>query len=112
MWLLWLLYILHIISRENALCVGKVTIVKGGRMMAKGKIDSLTGLRGFAAIWVIWFHAMGAKSLWFLDNFLRRGYTGVDLFFVLSGFVISYVYADKMMEFSSRRSKDFIRRDL
>ena len=63
----------------------KVTIVKG-RMMAKGKIDSLTGLRGFAAIWVIWFHAMGAKSIWFLDNFLRRGYTGsADLFFVLTG---------------------------
>ena len=56
-----------------------------GFMMGQQKIESLTGLRALAAMWVIWFHAMGSPSVWYLDNFLRRGYTGVDLFFVLSG---------------------------
>ena len=78
--------------------------------MGQQKIESLTGLRALAAMWVIWFHAMGSPSVWYLDNFLRRGYTGVDLFFVLSGFVISYVYADKMKDFSWKETYTFIRR--
>ncbi len=78
--------------------------------MKQQRIESLTGLRAVAAIWVIWFHAMGSSSVWYLDNFLRRGYTGVDLFFVLSGFVISYVYADKMKVFSWKGYHAFIRK--
>lgn len=52
-------------------------------------ISNLTGVRGFAAIWVLLYH--------FFDgwNFpvISRGYLGVDVFFVLSGLVLSLVYA-------------------
>jgi len=65
-------------------------------MAAQGKsstIPSLTGVRGIAALWVLVYHlqsfsrqlglgALGSVPL------LRGGWAGVDLFFVLSGFVL------------------------
>jgi peptidoglycan/LPS O-acetylase OafA/YrhL len=57
-------------------------------------IGNLTGLRALAARWVLFHH--------FLDdlNFpvISRGYLGVDVFFVLSGFVLSIVYLPKLPE--------------
>lgn len=46
---------------------------------------SLDGLRGLAILAVVWHHAGGAASSTLLA---RRGFLGVDLFFVLSGFLI------------------------
>jgi peptidoglycan/LPS O-acetylase OafA/YrhL len=65
--------------------------------MSKHNISSLTGLRGLAAWWVVFYHfreAMGrdASQAWF-DTLLAHGYLAVDLFFILSGFVIAYNYA-------------------
>ncbi|WP_404422061.1 acyltransferase family protein [Thalassospira australica] len=64
--------------------------------MASQRIDSLTGLRGIAALIVVIYHYTGG----FLPNldlteytlFVRKGYLWVDLFFLLSGFVIAHVY--------------------
>jgi len=56
---------------------------------------ALTGLRGIAAVLVVMHHAslhIGGTGLPAVGGLLRRGYLGVDLFFVLSGFVISMVY--------------------
>lgn len=56
---------------------------------------ALTGLRGVAAVLVVMHHAslhLGGAGLPAVGGLLRRGYLGVDLFFVLSGFVISMVY--------------------
>jgi peptidoglycan/LPS O-acetylase OafA/YrhL len=56
---------------------------------------ALTGLRGIAAVLVVMHHAslhIGGTGLPAMGELLRRGYLGVDLFFVLSGFVISMVY--------------------
>ncbi len=57
---------------------------------------ALTGLRGIAAMLVLMHHFslhFGDGLGWpVLGGLLRRGYLGVDLFFVLSGFVISMVY--------------------
>ncbi len=58
----------------------------------QASIKPLTSLRFFAAIWVILYsysHELGgAVSVPFLD----KGYLGVEMFFVLSGFILSYVY--------------------
>lgn len=57
--------------------------------------DALTGLRGIAALWVLLFHLwqfMGGPRLMIgpidLTPLAARGHLGVDLFFVLSGYLI------------------------
>lgn len=56
----------------------------------------LTGLRGVAAVLVVLHHASlhfgGGADVPVVGGLLRKGYLGVDLFFVLSGFVMSMVY--------------------
>ncbi|HEY5007111.1 MAG TPA: acyltransferase, partial [Caulobacteraceae bacterium] len=60
-------------------------------------IPSLTGLRGIAAIWVMLFHIslsaplIGAAWLSRIGVF-PVGWVGVDLFFVLSGFILMWVH--------------------
>lgn len=55
---------------------------------------SLNGLRFLLAVWIAWFHVghmfddSGMGSL----PFLRMGAMRVDIFFVLSGFVLAHVY--------------------
>lgn len=59
-------------------------------------IKSHTGLRGIAALLVVAYHLQyggGHHLAWEdLSAFFRRGYLWVDLFFVLSGFIISYTF--------------------
>lgn len=65
------------------------------------EIGALTGLRGVAAIWVLLFHVIVVAIP--LDSSIRNpmsyfalsGYLGVDIFFVLSGFVLAHVYAEQ-----------------
>ena len=57
----------------------------------------LDGLRGVAALMVLWYHvfegfAFAKGSV--IETF-NHGHLGVDLFFLLSGFVISYAYDDR-----------------
>lgn len=56
-------------------------------LMQPRDIPSLTGLRLFAALSVVCFHVLGGH-----DGLFWRGYLGVDLFFILSGFIIHHVY--------------------
>jgi peptidoglycan/LPS O-acetylase OafA/YrhL len=65
----------------------------------------LTGVRGFAAIWVVLYHLRGgleqALPTWTgLHAVVGAGYLGVDLFAFLSGFVISHTYGDRLDRFS------------
>jgi len=61
------------------------------------QLSSLTGLRGVAALWVMLYHgsllgpALGARWLGRLD-LLHAGWIGVDLFFVLSGFILMWTH--------------------
>lgn len=64
-------------------------------MAARPALPALTGLRFIAAAQVVGFHAHAMVPAW-RDNpalvFLGAGYSGVSLFFVLSGFVLTYNY--------------------
>ena len=59
-------------------------------------LASLTRLRFFAAIWVVAYHW---RAPWTVDidattQLFAMGRFGVDLFFILSGFVLAHVYAE------------------
>ena len=63
--------------------------------MSAKEIKSLTGIRGLAALYVIIFHwyvEISNKQLPYINGFVKtiigHGYLSVDLFFVLSGFVL------------------------
>ncbi|WP_168198819.1 acyltransferase family protein [Jejubacter calystegiae] len=60
---------------------------------------SLTGIRGLAALYVMLYHFTYGRTF-----FLWNGYIGVDLFFILSGYILSLVYADKFIQ----RSDDLL----
>jgi len=55
----------------------------------------LDGLRGVAAIIVVFFHLAEPLSTSHLDNVVNHGYLAVDFFFLLSGYVIGYAYDDR-----------------
>ena len=57
----------------------------------KNRYAYLDGIRGIAAIFVLMRHT---GDFWSYDFF--RSYLAVDIFFILSGFVISSAYAKKM----------------
>ncbi|MGY1783124.1 acyltransferase family protein [Geodermatophilus sp. SYSU D01036] len=67
----------------------------------RGEIRSLTGLRIVAAVWVVAFHFMFTPGdawthVWEpLRPLVQTGALGVDLFYVLSGFVITLTYLEK-----------------
>ncbi|MGY1719524.1 acyltransferase family protein [Blastococcus sp. SYSU DS0552] len=67
-----------------------------------GEIRPLTGLRIVAAAWVVVFHFMFTPGdaytrFWEpLRPVVQTGALGVDLFYVLSGFVITLTYLDKL----------------
>ncbi|UNB55708.1 acyltransferase [Mycolicibacterium sp. YH-1] len=70
--------------------------------MRSGEIKALTGLRIVAAVWVVLFHfrpLLGEAAPDFaaaLAPLLDAGAQGVDLFFILSGFVLTWTYLDRM----------------
>jgi peptidoglycan/LPS O-acetylase OafA/YrhL len=75
-------------------------LARGIRTSHTTRIPSLDGLRGIAAIAVVLFHF----NLFFLPQarlsnlvpFLGRAYLAVDLFFLLSGFVMAHVYGQEL----------------
>lgn len=57
-------------------------------------LNSLTGLRFYTALWVFIFHLSTEYIPIFNISPFNKGYLGVDVFFILSGFILTYVYYD------------------
>lgn len=57
--------------------------------------ELLDGLRGVAALVVLWYHVFEAYATGPVDQRLNHGYLAVDFFFILSGFVIGRAYDDR-----------------
>ena len=53
-------------------------------------IPAFDGLRAICIFLVIAFHVISSNRLW-LQNIASRGWCGVDIFFVLSGFLITWI---------------------
>lgn len=67
---------------------------------AREAIPALTGMRAFASAWVLGFHLLAPAKVLFpsLGNggLVAAGYAGVDVFFVLSGFILAHAYKDTL----------------
>src|SRR5262252_8232922 len=65
------------------------------RKKAGSRISELDGLRGIAILLVLAFHFTPRSGpLIFMAHVFQLGWTGVDLFFVLSGFLITGILVD------------------
>jgi len=74
-------------------------------------LPTLTGLRGFAALAVLFYHIRGGMTGFLPDrviSVLAQGYLAVDLFFVLSGFVLWWTYGNEFRERGIRAAPHFI----
>jgi peptidoglycan/LPS O-acetylase OafA/YrhL len=76
------------------------------------QLQSLTPLRGIAALWVVLYHyaviyfpSLHPESY---SHFLQKGYLAVDLFFMLSGFVLAHVYHDAFNADASTHYRKFL----
>lgn len=84
----------------------------------KAHYDLLDGLRGVAALMVIWYHIFEGYAFAEVSNSagsgmietFNHGYLAVDFFFILSGFVIGYAYDDRWGK--SMTMKNFFKRRL
>lgn len=76
-----------------------------------GYVEPIEGLRGVAVLWVILFHYVSVRDPRALDPWiaailgfrpaeviLRNGYLGVDLFFLITGFLLVLPWARHAME--------------
>jgi peptidoglycan/LPS O-acetylase OafA/YrhL len=72
----------------------------------KPHYEILDGLRGVAALLVLFFHIGESHFPQPADNPVHHGYLAVDFFFLLSGFVVGYAYDDR---WGQMKIKDFLR---
>lgn len=73
----------------------------------KSRFKELDALRGIAALLVVFFHLTFDREVSILeyDAFFKYGTTGVDLFFIISGFVIfmSLKHTNRAVDFTINR---------
>lgn len=80
----------------------------------RAELTGLTGIRALAAGWVVVEHFRlvlyalfpGVEGV--LGPWIRSGFLGVEVFFVLSGFIIAYNYADRFAGFSGTEYRKFL----
>jgi peptidoglycan/LPS O-acetylase OafA/YrhL len=72
--------------------------------MAGSRFHSLDGLRGACALTVVLFHC---DNLFHKNRIFQHGFLAVDMFFILSGFVIALTYEERLKD--GVELKDFLR---
>jgi peptidoglycan/LPS O-acetylase OafA/YrhL len=84
----------------------------------RDRLNALTSVRFFAALWVVAFHQTASNG-WlygaltagpsFVFHSIRTGYVAVGMFFVLSGFILTYTYSKPPLRTRSFLSARFAR---
>lgn len=74
---------------------GKTEKIKINFLQNEDQIDSLTGLRAVAAGIVVMHHLIPTQGKGWLTSVLEEFNVGVTIFFVLSGFLITYRYFNR-----------------
>jgi peptidoglycan/LPS O-acetylase OafA/YrhL len=78
----------------------------------KRQLPSLTSFRGIAALWVVLYHYsvvyFSQLNPGYYSHFVEKGYLAVDLFFMLSGFVLTHVYRRAFSESITKHYKQFL----
>ena len=69
------------------------------------ELRALTGFRFFAAIYVVWLHFAPLKS-GLTATFISHGAVSVEFFFMLSGFILTYVH-DQSSDLDSQARRKF-----
>jgi peptidoglycan/LPS O-acetylase OafA/YrhL len=70
-------------------------------------IGPLTSLRFFAATWVVLYAYWPNLAAPFTPLLVQRGFLGVELFFILSGFILCHVYLSRFAQ-GAFRYRDFL----
>lgn len=78
---------------------------------SKPHYELLDGLRGVAALVVIWYHLFEGFATSPFDQRVNHGYLAVDFFFILSGFVVGYAYDDRWRR-HTLTFREFVKRRL
>jgi len=90
---------------------GRLPVLSARQRERPRVLMSLTGVRGVAAWWIVMYHVHDIipVSGWErVHAFIDKGYLAVDLFFVLSGFIISMNYLAEFDTFSWRAYMRFL----
>jgi peptidoglycan/LPS O-acetylase OafA/YrhL len=78
------------------------------------QLPALTGIRAFAAFWVFTRHFRtelidAFPPLRVFAPLMNTGYLGVDLFFILSGFILTYTHFDRLSDgYNWRKALGFL----
>jgi peptidoglycan/LPS O-acetylase OafA/YrhL len=82
-------------NRKIQYPVTRHTLLPESNVLAAQEIKPLTAIRGIAAIWVVSHHLtlfFRFPDLNAFTKILFLGFSGVDIFFILSGFILATVY--------------------
>jgi peptidoglycan/LPS O-acetylase OafA/YrhL len=83
-------------------------------LFPRRQLPALTGIRALAAFWVFTRHFRGQlldafPGLHIFAPLMNVGYLGVDLFFILSGFILTYTHFDKLSQgYNWRKALGFL----